>query len=197
MKSQYHRNYLMLLWPRFVFINMDIKSILTKYIQETNSFVKVVQDMIAEVDMKATQIERDREQIIRDRTDLIAKSNSLLRQVDTMREDRDQANNKVKEAHNLKQSAIKELEEALQGVKYHHEQYDGSGYPEGLKGEQIPLIAAIISVADAFDAMTTDRPYRKGLSKVEASEEIKHVSGKQLNPKVAEAFLELYREGRI
>ena len=60
---------------------------------------------------------------------------------------------------------IKELRECIEGVKYHHENYDGSGYPEGLKGEQIPLIASIISVADTFDAMTTDRPYRKGLSK--------------------------------
>ena len=92
---------------------------------------------------------------------------------------------------------IKELEEALQGVKHHHEQYDGSGYPDGLKGEQIPLLAAIISVADAFDAMTTDRPYRKGLSKVEAAREIKRVSGKQLNPHVSEAFFELYEQGII
>jgi len=92
---------------------------------------------------------------------------------------------------------IKELEDAILGVKYHHESFDGSGYPQGLKGDHIPLIAAIISVADTFDAMTTDRPYRKGLSKEDAIGEIKRVSGKQLNPQVAQTFVKLYEEGKI
>ncbi len=92
---------------------------------------------------------------------------------------------------------IKELEVAILGVKYHHEKYDGSGYPEGLKGNQIPLIASIISVADAFDAMTTDRPYRRGLSKNEAIAEIKQVSGKQFDGKIVATLLELYQEGKI
>jgi len=94
-------------------------------------------------------------------------------------------------------SPIKELENAALGVKYHHEKYDGSGYPDKLKGDQIPLIASIISVADAFDAMTTDRPYRKGLSKKEAAEEIKHESGKQFHPQIANALAEIYRENKI
>ncbi len=92
---------------------------------------------------------------------------------------------------------IKELEDAILGVKYHHEKYDGSGYPEGLKGNQIPLVATIISVADTFDAMTTDRPYRRGLSKKEAITEIKQVSGKQLDPQVVNALVGLYEEGQI
>ncbi len=92
---------------------------------------------------------------------------------------------------------IKELQEAIYGVKYHHEKYDGSGYPEGLKGNKIPLIASIISVADTFDAMTTDRPYRKGLSKDSAIQEISKVSGKQFDPQIAAAFIELYKEGKI
>jgi HD-GYP domain-containing protein (c-di-GMP phosphodiesterase class II) len=92
---------------------------------------------------------------------------------------------------------IKELQDALLGVKYHHERYDGSGYPEGLKGKSIPIIASIISVADTFDAMTTDRPYRRGLSKDEAAREIEKVSGKQLDPQITSAFIELYREGKI
>jgi HD-GYP domain-containing protein (c-di-GMP phosphodiesterase class II) len=92
---------------------------------------------------------------------------------------------------------IRELEECIQGVKYHHENYDGSGYPEGLKGEQIPLIASIISVADTFDAMTTDRPYRKGLSKEEAVREIERVAGQQLNPEICGVFVQLYKEGKF
>lgn len=94
-------------------------------------------------------------------------------------------------------SPIKELGESVLGVKYHHEKYDGSGYPEGLKGEQIPLIAAIISVADTFDAMITDRPYRKGLSKEKAVAEIERVSGRQFDNRIARALIELYRENKI
>jgi HD-GYP domain-containing protein (c-di-GMP phosphodiesterase class II) len=92
---------------------------------------------------------------------------------------------------------IKELEDSILGVKYHHEKYDGSGYPEGLSGAQIPLIASIISVADSFDAMTTDRPYRKAFSKEEAVKEIKRQSGKQFDPQIASALVELYHEKKI
>jgi len=92
---------------------------------------------------------------------------------------------------------IRELDEAVLGVKYHHERYDGSGYPEKLKGDQIPLPAAIIAVADTYDAMTTDRPYRKGLNRDEAVKEIKRVSGTQLAPEIVENFLKLYEENRI
>lgn len=79
---------------------------------------------------------------------------------------------------------IKELADCLPGVKYHHERYDGKGYPEGLKGKDIPLMASIISVADAFDAMTTDRSYRKAFTKEEAIAELKHSSGRQFDPQV-------------
>lgn len=89
---------------------------------------------------------------------------------------------------------IKELSRVILGVKYHHERYDGSGYPEGLKGEDIPLIASIIAVADTFDAMTTDRPYRKALQRQQAIEEIKKISGKQFNPDIVSAFLEIHNE---
>jgi len=92
---------------------------------------------------------------------------------------------------------IKELENAILGVRYHHEKFDGSGYPEGLKGNKIPLIASIIAIADAFDAMTTNRSYRKGLSKDKAIEEIRRESGRQFDPQVASALIELYQENKI
>lgn len=92
---------------------------------------------------------------------------------------------------------IRELEGSMLGVKYHHERFDGKGYPEGLKGEQIPLIASIISVADSFDAMITDRPYRPALVKDRAIKEIRHLSGHQFCPRVADTFLELCKEGKI
>ncbi len=93
--------------------------------------------------------------------------------------------------------SIRELGPAILGVKYHHEKYDGSGYPEGISGDQIPLVAAVISVADAFDAMITDRPYRHALSKEEAAAEIERQSGKQFNPEIVATFLELQKEGKI
>jgi len=92
---------------------------------------------------------------------------------------------------------LSELRDSLDGVKYHHERYDGKGYPEGLKGEEIPLIAAIICVADTLDAMTTDRPYRKGFSKAAAVLEIKNNIGTQFHPVPAKALIELFEEGKI
>ena len=72
----------------------------------------------------------------------------------------------------------------------HHERWDGMGYPRGLKGEDIPLLSRILSVADAYDAMTEDRIYRKALSKEEAIEEIRRNSGSQFDPIIANIFIE-------
>lgn len=87
--------------------------------------------------------------------------------------------------------------EIIDGVKYHHERYDGKGYPDALVGDSIPLIAAILAVADTFDAMTTDRPYRKGLSKLEAVAEIERNIKKQFHPKPALAMIQLFEKGEI
>ena len=83
----------------------------------------------------------------------------------------------------------------LDGIHYHHERYDGTGYPEGISGERIPLIARIIAVADAFDAMSSSRPYREKLKMDVIVQEIKDCTGSQFDPKVADAFMELYEEG--
>jgi len=82
-------------------------------------------------------------------------------------------------------------------ILYHHEHYDGKGYLEGLRGEGIPIGARIISVADAFDAMTSDRPYRKALTKEEARRELEKESGKRFDPEVVEAFLRLLDRGEM
>lgn len=82
-------------------------------------------------------------------------------------------------------------------VLYHQEKYDGSGYPEGLKGEEIPLGARIVAVIDAFDAMTSDRPYRKALPREVAVAELMKNVGTQFDPKVVTVFLEILdEEGR-
>ncbi|MEW6116183.1 MAG: HD domain-containing phosphohydrolase [Nitrospirota bacterium] len=93
-------------------------------------------------------------------------------------------------------SRIKKLRGVIPGIKYHHERYDGSGYPEGLKGEAIPLLARIVAVADAFDAMTTNRPYRKGLSWENALAELQKHSGRQFDPAVVKAFLDYFKARR-
>jgi len=85
-------------------------------------------------------------------------------------------------------SGIPFLRGAAEIVRYHHEMFDGSGYPEGLKGEQIPLPARVFSIVDAFDAMTTDRPYRAALPLEYAAEEIQRMGGTQFDPEVAEVF---------
>jgi putative nucleotidyltransferase with HDIG domain len=83
------------------------------------------------------------------------------------------------------------LQEAAEIVYSHQEHYDGSGYPRGLKGEQIPLGARIFAVADTLDAITSDRPYRKATTFAAARHEIKRCSGTQFDPKVVEVYLSL------
>ncbi len=92
---------------------------------------------------------------------------------------------------------IKGMEEVAHAVKCHHERFDGRGYPDGLRGKEIPFMTRIISVADTFDSMTTDRPYRKRLPDAAAIKEIEECAGTQFDPVVVEAFLKAHREGRL
>jgi len=86
---------------------------------------------------------------------------------------------------------IKFLDNVQTVVRHHHERFDGKGYPDGLKGDDIPLAARIVAVGDAFDAMTSDRPYRDAMSRDAAIAELKQVSGSQLDPEVVDVFLGL------
>jgi HD-GYP domain-containing protein (c-di-GMP phosphodiesterase class II) len=89
------------------------------------------------------------------------------------------------------------LEQALTCVLHHHERFDGQGYPEKIAGDKIPLPGRIISVADAFDAMTSDRPYRKKMSHRRAFREIEKNAGKQFDPEIVAAFGKLLKSGKI
>jgi diguanylate cyclase (GGDEF)-like protein/putative nucleotidyltransferase with HDIG domain len=87
---------------------------------------------------------------------------------------------------------VNDLTECLAGVQYHHERFDGTGYPSGLQGENIPLDARILAVADSFDAMTSNRPYRSWkFSAEEALEELKRCAGKQFDPVIVDAFVKI------
>jgi HD-GYP domain-containing protein (c-di-GMP phosphodiesterase class II) len=83
---------------------------------------------------------------------------------------------------------------ALPYVLFHHERWDGAGYPSGLRGRSIPLEARLLAVADAFDAMTSPRPYRHALTTDRALAEIAICAGSQFDPTVAEAFLRVWAE---
>ncbi|MFH1664814.1 MAG: HD domain-containing phosphohydrolase [Candidatus Omnitrophota bacterium] len=92
---------------------------------------------------------------------------------------------------------IRELGDVAREVRAHHERFDGNGYPDRLKGEEIPFIARIISVADTFDAITSDRPYRQRKMAEVAVQIIKDNSGTQFDPIIVSAFLLAYRKGRL
>ncbi|MBQ7944363.1 MAG: HD-GYP domain-containing protein [Lachnospiraceae bacterium] len=89
------------------------------------------------------------------------------------------------------------IEEIQEGALYHHERYDGKGYPMGLRGEEIPIIARIICVADAFDAMNSVRCYRGKLSKDDILYELEANKGKQFDPKIVDCLLALIKEGKV
>lgn len=93
-------------------------------------------------------------------------------------------------------SSIEFLRKALDIPYCHHERWDGKGYPRGLRGEEIPFAARIFAVVDVFDALTSDRPYRKAWSRQEALRYIREQSGSQFDPRVVEAFLRLVDEKR-
>jgi HD-GYP domain-containing protein (c-di-GMP phosphodiesterase class II) len=85
----------------------------------------------------------------------------------------------------------------LPGVKYHHERWDGKGYPEGLKGEEIPLLGRLLGVADFLDALTSDRSYRKGLTLEEALEMVRDLDGQAFDPAIVKAAVELHEQGAL
>jgi hypothetical protein len=92
---------------------------------------------------------------------------------------------------------VPQLKSMIPGMKYHHENVDGSGYPEGLKGDQIPLIAKVVSVADTFDAMTTNRPYQKAMEITYVFARMRSFIGKKFEKHIVEALITAYEEGLI
>lgn len=92
---------------------------------------------------------------------------------------------------------IQEIQELVSAILYHHERWDGKGYPEGLKGEEIPLMARIVGVFDAYRAMAADRPYRKALPTDQIVRELRKGAGGQFDPELVEVFINIMDEGGI
>ncbi len=97
--------------------------------------------------------------------------------------------------YDLLKSMGNSIEGLLEGIRHHHERFDGGGYPDGLEGTDIPLVARIICVADSYDAMTSNRVYRKRLTDGEVIAEIRKCSGKQFDPAIAEIFIRMLERG--
>jgi HD-GYP domain-containing protein (c-di-GMP phosphodiesterase class II) len=92
---------------------------------------------------------------------------------------------------------VTQLAEMLPGIELHHEALDGRGYPYGLQGDQVPMLARVIAVADTFDALTTNRPYQQAHTPDQALQIIKNLAGKRLDPQAVEALLAVYGRGEI
>jgi HD-GYP domain-containing protein (c-di-GMP phosphodiesterase class II) len=94
-------------------------------------------------------------------------------------------------------SGVAQLIDIIPGMKYHHERWTGGGYPESLKGDQIPMQARIVAVADTFDAMTTNRPYQKAMDIDYVVQKIRELAGTRYDPLVVEAFASAVKHGDI
>ena len=91
-------------------------------------------------------------------------------------------------------SSTPDLRHIAYKILTHHERYDGTGYPKGLKGEDIPLLSRVLAIVDAFDVMTHDRPYKKAMTVEEAIEELKKCSGTQFDPNLVEICIQAFQK---
>ena len=92
---------------------------------------------------------------------------------------------------------LPEMDYLIPAAIGHHERWDGTGYPRGIRAEEIPVTARCLSIADVFDAITTDRPYRKGMATDYALEQIQHGAGKQFDPHLTEIFIQMIHNHQL
>jgi HD-GYP domain-containing protein (c-di-GMP phosphodiesterase class II) len=151
----------------------------------------------SEMDLPPSEVERIRLSALLHDVGKIGVDDRIIRKPTALTE----AEFQLMKAHPIKgaaiMSAIPQLADVIPGMKYHHEKWSGGGYPEGLKGEEIPLQARIVTVADTFDAMTTTRPYQQAMENDYVVERIKQFAGIRYDPVVVEAFVRAYGKGQL
>jgi putative two-component system response regulator len=160
--------------------------------------VSIYSDLIAQ-DLRLSPQEKEDLQIATLLHDIgkVGLSNRLLEKTDlSEKESLDIQLHPVKGVHLIEPLAFSYT--IISAIRHHHERWDGTGYPDGLSGEDIPLLARIIALADSYDAMVSDRPYRQGLSLKMVHEEIEKNSGTQFDPDMAATFLkQIKKDGRF
>jgi HD-GYP domain-containing protein (c-di-GMP phosphodiesterase class II) len=160
--------------------------------------VSVYSDLIAQ-DLRLSPRQKEDLQIATLLHDIgkVGLSNRLLRKTSLSEKDSlDIRLHPVKGVHLIEPLAFSHT--ITSAIRHHHERWDGKGYPDGLLGADIPLLARIITLADSYDAMTSDRPYRPGLSQKRVQEEIEQNAGTQFDPQIVMLFLkQLKRDGRF
>ncbi len=158
--------------------------------------VSVYSDLIAQ-ELHLTSQEKEDLQIATLLHDIgkVGLSNRLLQKTQLSEKDSlDIRLHPVKGVHLIEPLAFSHT--IISAIRHHHERWDGNGYPDGLMGDDIPLLARIISLADSYDAMISDRPYRQGLSLNKVQEEIEVNAGSQFDPKIVKVFLrQIKRDG--
>ncbi|MBL4936391.1 HD domain-containing protein [Clostridium sp. YIM B02515] len=127
----------------------------------------------------------------------VAVSDEILNRKGKLPEEQYEIVKKHSEIGAIMLDKIEQLKDIAPAIRAHHERYDGTGYPDNLKGEEIPLFARIIAVADAFEAMTNDRPYREALNLYFAAEELSNNKGTQFDPRIVDIFFEIYKDKKL
>jgi putative nucleotidyltransferase with HDIG domain len=151
----------------------------------------------AEMGLSAEDVERTRLSALLHDVGKIGVDDRIIRKPTALSEEEFE----VMKTHPIKgaaiMSAIPQLANVIPGMKYHHEKWGGGGYPDGLKGDQIPLQARIVTVADTFDAMTTTRPYQKAMEIDFVMSRIQSLVGSRFEPNVVAAFMRAYKKGDL
>ena len=151
----------------------------------------------SEMDLPPSEVERIRLSALLHDVGKIGVDDRIIRKPTALSEEEFQ----LMKTHPIKgaaiMSAIPQLADVIPGMKYHHEKWSGGGYPEGLKGEEIPMQARIVTVADTFDAMTTTRPYQQAMENEYVVERIRQFAGIRYDPVVVQAFVRAWEKGNL
>ena len=175
-----------------------VKKLLNKLSQKSYESEDHILRMVEYADLFGRKINLDPEQLIElwllanvhDIGEIIIPKNLLVKTNNLTEKEWEKIKKHSREGYNIMKTEETFLYVADK-ILYHHENWDGSGYPEGIKGEDIPLLSRIIAIVDAYEIMTTERPYSPAKSKEKALAELKRCAGRQFDPYLVEKFIEV------